>query len=96
MTTRQNTRKFAARHQLIAKKNHMKKTDAINFFTRENEASHKGVRRLADYLGVTPQSIYMWPDEVPDGQAARLHLLTKGHLDSGIQPLPTKELRTFL
>lgn len=73
----------------------MKTENAIAFFTRVNEANHRGVKRLAEQLSVTPSLIYMWGEFVPDKHAARLHLLTRGALDSGIKPLTPSAVKAL-
>lgn len=50
----------------------MKKIDAISYFGNPT--------KLAKALGITPHAVYQWNDQVPKGQAARLHLMTKGKL----------------
>ena len=73
----------------------MKKADAIQFFTRVNEAPHKGVTRLSEHLGITKSLIYMWGENVPNGHAAKLHILTNGVLDCGLKPLPKKDIHAL-
>lgn len=50
----------------------MKKQAVINHF-----GSVKGV---ADALGITVQSVYEWPEDIPLGRQYQIELLTKGKL----------------
>ena len=48
----------------------MKKTDAIRHFG--------SVAALAEALDITPEAIYQWGDEVPEGRDFQIEVLTKG------------------
>jgi hypothetical protein len=50
----------------------VKTCDAIQQF--------RTVRALADALGITPQAVYQWGDEVPAGRDFQLEVLTRGAL----------------
>lgn len=50
----------------------MKKKTAIKHFG--------GVVKLAEALGIKPQSVSQWPDEIPQGRAYQIELITKGAL----------------
>jgi len=50
----------------------MKKKDAIEHFG--------SVADLAKTLGITPEAIYQWGDDVPEGRAFQIDVLTKGKL----------------
>jgi len=56
----------------------MKTQDAINYFS--DKRGKGGIKRLADALGIWPQAVYQWGDDVPELQAFRLEILTKGEL----------------
>ena len=56
----------------------MKKKDAIEHFG--------GVADLARALGITPEAIYQWGDEVPEGRAFQIDVLTKGKLRAQAKP----------
>jgi hypothetical protein len=51
----------------------MRKTDVLDYFDGR-------VQALADFLQVHRQTIYQWPELVPEGKAARLEKLTSGAL----------------
>ena len=53
----------------------MKKTDVINYFG--------GIKQAADALGIWPQSIYQWGDDVPDLMSYKIEVVTKGELKAG-------------
>jgi transcriptional repressor of cell division inhibition gene dicB len=53
----------------------MKKSDAIQHFG--------SVKKLADALGLWPQTVYLWKDEVPDLIAYKLYVITGGKLELG-------------
>ncbi|WP_407084779.1 Cro/CI family transcriptional regulator [Pluralibacter gergoviae] len=59
-------------------------TDAINYFGSK--------RKLAEAAGVKPPTVYAWGRLVPEGKAARLHLITDGELayDPKAYQLPAK------
>lgn len=50
----------------------MKKQDVINHFG--------SVKAVADALGITVQSVYEWPEDIPLGRQYQIELLTKGKL----------------
>lgn len=67
----------------------MKKKDVIEYFAalpedpatiRNNRRGHAigGVRKVASALNVSVQSIYQWPDELPDSVAYKIHYITQG------------------
>ena len=43
------------------------------------------VQALADALDISPQAIYQWGDEVPEGRAFQIEVLTGGELKAGPQ-----------
>ncbi|MFP2768353.1 Cro/CI family transcriptional regulator [Oceanisphaera sp. KMM 10153] len=55
----------------------MKKKAAIEHFG--------GVVKLAEALGIKPQSVSQWPDEIPQGRAFQIELITKGSMKA-LQP----------
>ena len=50
----------------------MKKKDVIKHFG--------GLKKTADALGIWPQAVYKWPDEVPKATQYRIQVITKGAL----------------
>jgi len=56
----------------------MKTQDAINYFS--DERGKGGIKRLADALGIWPQAVYQWGEDVPELQAFRLEILSEGAL----------------
>lgn len=50
----------------------MKKKDAVEHFG--------SVADLAKALAITPEAIYQWGDDVPEGRAFQIDVLTKGKL----------------
>ena len=50
----------------------MKKIEVIKYFG--------GLKKAADALGIWPQSIYQWGDDVPDLMAYKVQVITKGAL----------------
>lgn len=50
----------------------MKKKTALKHFG--------GTVKLASALGISPQSISQWPQDVPKGRAFQIELLTQGEL----------------
>ena len=50
----------------------MKKTDVINYFG--------GIKQAADALGIWPQSIYQWGEDVPELMTYKIEVVTKGVL----------------
>ena len=50
----------------------MKTSDAIKHFGDR--------KKLADFLGIWPQTVYQWGDEVPELQGYKLQVLTNGEL----------------
>jgi hypothetical protein len=59
----------------------MKKAEAIKYFA--------GVPNLARVLGIRRAAIAQWPDEVPEGRAFQLHVLT----DGGLKAIPDSQQR---
>lgn len=53
----------------------MKKKDAIDHFG--------SVAALAEALGITPEAIYQWGDDVPESREYQLHFITDGKLKAG-------------
>ena len=53
----------------------MKKIDAIKHFG--------GVAGLAKKLGITPEAIYQWGDDVPGSREYQIQVLTNGKLKAG-------------
>lgn len=53
----------------------MKKSDAIQHFG--------SVKKLADALGLWPQTVYLWKDDVPELVAYKLQVITDGRLQVG-------------
>lgn len=51
----------------------MLKKDVIDYFG--------SIRKTAEFLGVSTQRVYQWPDVVPEGVAYKLHVLTGGKLE---------------
>jgi hypothetical protein len=56
----------------------MRKRDAIKHFG--------SAAALAKALGISRQSVHEWPDEVPEGRAYQIEVLTAGALKA---PRPT-------
>lgn len=52
----------------------MLKKDVIDYFG--------SIRKAAEFLGVSTQCVYQWPDVVPKSAAYELHVKTKGKLDA--------------
>jgi len=50
--------------------------------TKEAVAHFKGVKALAEKLGITTEAVYMWGDTVPSGRAYQLQVLTEGKLQA--------------
>lgn len=51
----------------------MLKKDVIAYFG--------SVRKTAEFLGVSTQRVYQWPEVVPEGMAYKLHVMTDCGLD---------------
>lgn len=60
----------------------MKKGDAIKYYG--------SVKRLSDALGLWPQTVYLWKDDVPELIAYKLHHITGGALALGFDPTSKK------
>ena len=56
----------------------MKTQDAINFFS--DERGKGGIKRLADALGIWPQAVYQWGEDVPELQGYKIQVITKNKL----------------
>jgi hypothetical protein len=57
----------------------MKTQDAVNYYS--------SIKKLADSLGIWPQAVYKWGDNVPESVAYKLQVITNGKLkvkDEGI------------
>lgn len=50
----------------------MTKQEAIKFFG--------GVKKLADALGVWPQAVYAWPENLPRSRQFEIQVKSKGEL----------------
>ena len=50
----------------------MKKSDVIEHFG--------GIQQTADALGIRYQSVYEWPDVVPEGRQYQIQIITGGKL----------------
>lgn len=61
----------------------MKKSDAIKHFG--------GIVQLAEVLGIRPQAISQWSENIPLGRAYQLQILTKGKLKVSDCDKPTHE-----
>ena len=60
----------------------MKKSDAVQHFG--------SVKKLADALGLWPQTVYLWKDDVPELIAYKLQVITEGKLKVSDQPNEAK------
>ena len=47
--------------------------------------SFGSVQALADALQISPQAVYQWGDEVPEGRAFQIEVLTGGALKARAQ-----------
>lgn len=53
----------------------MKKIDVLAYFG--------GVKKTADVLGIWPQAVYQWNDDIPELIAYKIEVITKGALKAG-------------
>ena len=55
--------------------------DALNYFSEAGDDTNRGARtKLADALGVTSGAVSQWGELLPQGQAYKLQVITKGKL----------------
>jgi len=55
----------------------MKKKDVIEHFG--------SVSSLAEALGITPEAIYQWGDDVPSSREFQIQVITDGKLKAGVE-----------
>ena len=53
----------------------MKKSDALEHFGNAS--------KLAKALGISPQAVHLWPDEIPTPRDYQIEVLTNGMLKAG-------------
>lgn len=49
------------------------------------------VAKLADALSISRTAVYLWKEDVPEGRAYQLELMTGGALTVAAQSLPSEE-----
>ncbi len=59
----------------------MKKSDVIKYFGTQT--------KVAEILGLTRGAVHLWNEDIPEGRAAQLEILTKGKLKAR----PLKEFK---
>lgn len=54
----------------------MKKADVLEHFG--------SAQKVADALGISDKAVYAWPEEIPEGRAYQLQILTGGALRADV------------
>ena len=58
----------------------MKKADVLAYFAKLEKRKCTGVAAAAKALGIKVPAVTAWGEIIPEAQATKLHLLTKGKL----------------
>ena len=65
------------------KKKQYTKQDVFDYFD--------GIPSLADQLGIEPQAIYQWGEQIPEARAFQIQVLSKNHFTTKNIPVKKRD-----